>query len=76
MRQIRQFIFAISLTLLLTVSALAGELQTPSVDNKTAGTVVIEAEDGQTQTPGAAIKVADPMMEVMLNIWTSLLVLI
>jgi hypothetical protein len=76
MRQVRQFIFALSLTLLLTISALAGELQTPSTVNKPTGTILIQAADGQTQAPGAAIKVADPTMELALNILTSLLSLI
>ena len=76
MRRIRQLTLAVSLTLLLATSALAGESQTPSTVNIASGTVITEPEDGQTQSPGAAIKVTDPTLELVLSIMASLLPLI
>jgi hypothetical protein len=76
MKQVRQFALALLLAASLTVSAHAGETQTPGIITPPAPPPPIVASDGETQTPGSADSFIDPVKGLMFDIAGSLLTLI
>lgn len=75
MKRVRQFTLALLLAASLTISARAGETQTPGII-ATPPPPAIEPADGETQTPGSATSIIDPITGLMLDIAGNLLTLI
>ncbi|HEY0384841.1 MAG TPA: hypothetical protein VGC64_02465 [Pyrinomonadaceae bacterium] len=75
MKRVRQFTLAFLLAASLTISARAGESQTPGII-VTPPPPPIEVADGEAQTPGSASSFIDPITGLMLDIAGNLLMLI
>lgn len=76
MKRVRQFTLALLLAASLTISARAGETQTPGIITPPPPPPPIEVSDGETQTPGSADSLIDPIKGLVLDIAGKLLTLI